>query len=253
MLGVEPERHADFKRWSDCIISGVTGAAAGLRPESLLQAFKELSDYLTGVIDARRAQPREDLISTLTRAEAGETALTPAEILMFTILLLVAGNETTTNLLGNAMLALLAHPDELARVQRDPGLIPGLVEEVVALRRAGAAALPPRHAGRRARGNAHPRRRHRGAADRLGQPRRRPVPGSRSPRRDAQSGRATSASASASTSASAPRSRASKRVSRSRSCSGGSRLSNATQPHVEYIDSFLVRGPKSLPLRFGVA
>ena len=90
------------------------------------------------MIDARRAQPREDLISTLTRAEVGETALTPVEILMFTILLLVAGNETTTNLLGNTLLALLAHPAELARVQRDPGLIPGLVEEVAALRWPGA-------------------------------------------------------------------------------------------------------------------
>ena len=131
MLGVEPDRHADFKRWSDCIISGITGAAAGLRPEILLQVFKELSEYVTGVIEARRTQPREDLISTLTHAEDGETALTPVEILMFTLLLLVAGNETTTNLLGNAMLALLAHPAELARVQRDPGLIPGLVEEAL--------------------------------------------------------------------------------------------------------------------------
>ncbi len=131
VLGIEPDRHADFKRWSDCIISGITGAASGMRPEALLQAFKELSDYVTAVIDARRAQPREDLISTLTRAEVGETALTPIEILMFTILLLMAGNETTTNLLGNSMLALLAHPDELARVQRDPALIPGLVEEAL--------------------------------------------------------------------------------------------------------------------------
>jgi cytochrome P450 len=131
MLGIEPDRHADFKRWSDCIVSGITGAAAGMRPEILLQAFKELSEYVTGVIDARRAQPREDLISTLTRAEAGETALTPVEILMFTLLLLVAGNETTTNLLGNTLLALLEHPGELARVQRDPRLVPGLVEEAL--------------------------------------------------------------------------------------------------------------------------
>jgi cytochrome P450 len=130
LLGVEAERHADFKRWSDTLISGVTGAG-GLRPETLLAAFRDLNAYMMGVIDARKAQPREDLISTLAHAEVGESALTSVEILMFTVLLLAAGNETTTNLLGNTLLALLAHPGELARVQRDPALIPGLVDEML--------------------------------------------------------------------------------------------------------------------------
>ena len=131
LLGVEPERKEDFKRWSDCAVAGATGASGGLRPETLFQAFSELGAYMTGVIEARRSDPRDDLISTLIRAENGEAGLTPVEIVMFTLLLLVAGNETTTNLLGNAMLALLAHPRELARVQRDPSLIPLLVEEAL--------------------------------------------------------------------------------------------------------------------------
>ena len=131
MLGVEPERRTDFKRWSDCVVSVATGAATGLRPEMLLQVFKELSEYVTGVIDARRAEPRDDLITTLTRAEEGETALTPVEVMMFTLLLLVAGNETTTHLLGNATLALLEHPAELAKVRRDPRRVPALVEEAL--------------------------------------------------------------------------------------------------------------------------
>ena len=131
MLGVEAERHADFKRWSDCIISGITGTAEGMRPETLLQAFSELSEYVTREIEQRRTQPREDLITTLTRAGDGETTLSPVEVMGFTLLLLVAGNETTTNLLGNAMLALLEHPDQLARVQQDPGLVPSLVEEAL--------------------------------------------------------------------------------------------------------------------------
>jgi cytochrome P450 len=71
------------------------------------------------------------LISTLVRAEDGEVALAPFEIVMFTMLLLVAGNETTTNLLGNAVLALIEHPEQLARVRRDPSLVPALVEETV--------------------------------------------------------------------------------------------------------------------------
>jgi cytochrome P450 len=83
------------------------------------------------VIAARRSAPREDLITAITHAEIGETPLTPAEVLMFTTILLVAGNETTTNLLGNTLIALLAHPGELAKLQRDPGLVPSLVEEML--------------------------------------------------------------------------------------------------------------------------
>lgn len=131
LLGVEPERKEDFKRWSDCAVAGATGAAGALRPETLFQAFSELGAYVTGVVEARRANARDDLISTLIRAENGEAGLTPVEIVMFVLLLLVAGNETTTNLLGNAMLALLAHPRELEKVARDPGLIPSLVEEAL--------------------------------------------------------------------------------------------------------------------------
>jgi cytochrome P450 len=131
LLGVEPERTADFKRWSDCVVAGSTGSAGAVRPETILEAFVDLSRYVTSVIEARRSEPRDDLISTLTRAEQGEAALTPVETVMFTVLLLVAGNETTTNLLGNAMLALLAHPEQLARVRRDPGLVPALVEEAL--------------------------------------------------------------------------------------------------------------------------
>ncbi|HEU4427922.1 MAG TPA: cytochrome P450, partial [Myxococcota bacterium] len=131
MLGVEPERSADFKRWSDCAVAGATGGAGALGPVHVLQGLAELSHYLIGVVEQRRRDPQDDLISTLIRAEDGETALTPGEIVLFTLLLLVAGNETTTNLLGNALLALLAHPEELARVQRDPRRIPALVEEAL--------------------------------------------------------------------------------------------------------------------------
>ncbi|HLB14892.1 MAG TPA: cytochrome P450 [Burkholderiales bacterium] len=131
LLGVEPERSTDFKRWSDCAVAGATGGAGALRPETVLQGFSELSTYITGVVEERRRRPQEDLISTLIRAEDGEAGLTPIEVVMFTLLLLVAGNETTTNLLGNALLALMAHPDQLAGVQRDTSRIPALVEEAL--------------------------------------------------------------------------------------------------------------------------
>jgi cytochrome P450 len=131
LLGVEPDRTDDFKRWSDSAVAGATGAAVGHTAETLLRSFAELSAYMMSVIEERRRAPREDLISTLTRAESGETALTATEVVMFTLLLLVAGNETTTNLLGNTMLALLANPDQLALVQREPERIPALVEEAL--------------------------------------------------------------------------------------------------------------------------
>jgi cytochrome P450 len=131
LLGVEPERSADFKRWSDTAVAGATGGAGATGPTQVLEGLAELSRYIVGVVERRRQRPQDDLISTLIRAEEGETALTPVEVVMFTLLLLVAGNETTTNLLGNTTLALMAHPDELARVRRDPGRIPALVEEAL--------------------------------------------------------------------------------------------------------------------------
>jgi cytochrome P450 len=129
LLGVEPERTADFKRWSDCVVAGVSGGSGEIGPARVLEAFGELSAYLLEVVETRRQHPQEDLISTLIRAQEGETALTAVEVVMFTVILLVAGNETTTNLLGNTLLALLAHPEEFARVRREPSRIPALVEE----------------------------------------------------------------------------------------------------------------------------
>jgi cytochrome P450 len=129
LLGVEPERSSDFKRWSDCVVALGTGGAGALGPVKVLEGMSEFINYLIDIVERRRHSPGDDLISTLIRAEEGETALTPVEVVMFTQLLLVAGNETTTNLLGNTLLALMEHPDELARVRRDPRLIPALVEE----------------------------------------------------------------------------------------------------------------------------
>jgi cytochrome P450 len=130
LLGVEAERSTDFKRWSDALVAGATGGGA-LGPEAVFEGFAELSAYLIGAVEHRRQRPQDDLISTLIRSEDGAAGLTPAEVVMFTVLLLVAGNETTTNLLGNALLVLMAHPAELARVRRDPSRIPALVEETL--------------------------------------------------------------------------------------------------------------------------
>jgi cytochrome P450 len=129
LLGVESDRFADFKRWSDSLISGTTGSASGTQPLELLETFKEFNAYFMEQIERRRRDPKDDLISVLVAAEGSDVALSPMETLMFTILLLVAGNETTTNLMGNTIVALLDEPEQFARVQSDPSLVPALVEE----------------------------------------------------------------------------------------------------------------------------
>ena len=131
LLGVPSERLHDFKRWSDAIVTSATGVSGDGDPEIALKAREEFLDYFAGAIQERRRSPNDDLISTLIRAEEGEGTLSEGEVLAFTVLLLVAGNETTTNLLGNALLALTAHPEQLAKVTDNPEMIPGVVEEAL--------------------------------------------------------------------------------------------------------------------------
>ncbi len=127
ILGVETERQEDFKRWSNATI----GSTGGPPAEDRAGDVAEFQAYFAEMVERRRREPREDLISALVRAEGAEDTLTNAEIISFAMLLLIAGNETTTNLIGNAMLALAAHPDELRKVTEDRTLIPSMVEEAL--------------------------------------------------------------------------------------------------------------------------
>ena len=129
ILGVDPERRDDFKRWSSSTVGGALPGEAGR--ERAVQDRAEFSAYFQHAIDERRERPRDDLISVLVRAKEERDALTGEEVLAFTLLLLLAGNETTTNLIGNAVLALLDHPDQLAKVLDDPALVPNMVEEAL--------------------------------------------------------------------------------------------------------------------------
>jgi cytochrome P450 len=129
LLGLDPARRDDFKRWSTALIVGST--RPGADQASNQELFREFRAYMTGVIEERRAAPGEDLISTLIHSGEGEGILDPGQVISFASLLLAAGSETTTNLIGNAVLALLHHPEQLERVQADPRLIPALVEETL--------------------------------------------------------------------------------------------------------------------------
>jgi cytochrome P450 len=130
LLGVGPERHADFKRWSDDIIAGSSGSQRTDSFGPFLRSMGELTAYMREVADERRRRPAEDVISTLVDPRHGET-LDAGMLAQFVIVLLVAGNETTTNLIGNGAKALLDHPDQLERVQGEPKWLPNMIEEVL--------------------------------------------------------------------------------------------------------------------------
>jgi cytochrome P450 len=133
LMGVDPARHEEFKRWADAVITRGTGrlpadAAARAALEVRVAAFKS---YLGDIIEARRAAPTDDLIGALVRDDDQAPGLSPAQALNFAVLLLLGGSETTTNLIGNALRALLADEEALERVRAQPALLPAVVDEAL--------------------------------------------------------------------------------------------------------------------------
>ena len=131
MLGVEPQRRDDFKRWSDDSIHSLAGAAHASDAASLQQSMMEFGAYFYQIVEQRRASRRNDLVSALVAAQEERDALTTNEIMAFCLLLLVAGNETTTNLIANGGKALMESPDQAQKLRANPGLIPSAVEEAL--------------------------------------------------------------------------------------------------------------------------
>jgi cytochrome P450 len=132
MLGVPVEDHERFKGWSLDIARGLD--SIWLPPDSEIPrrsaaARHAISDYFRELIGQRRATPRGDLLSALIAAEEAGDKLNEEELLATCILILIAGHETTVNLIGNGVLALLRHPAELQRLRATPGLITTAVEE----------------------------------------------------------------------------------------------------------------------------
>jgi cytochrome P450 len=127
LIGAPPDDWEQFRAWSDA----ATGTAD---PEIELDPFVamgQLYEYFQKLIAARRAEPRDDLLSVLAEAEIDEQRLTDEDLLNFSFLLLVAGNETTRNLIALGTLALIAHPNQCRLLVDDHALIPGAVEEML--------------------------------------------------------------------------------------------------------------------------
>ena len=127
LLGAPPDDWEKFRRWSDAC----TGTAD---PEIELDSFAaiaELFEYFQQLVAARRAEPRNDVLSVLSTAEVDGARLTDEDLLNFAFLLLVAGNETTRNLIALGTLALIDHPAACRRLVEEPLLIPAAVEEML--------------------------------------------------------------------------------------------------------------------------
>jgi cytochrome P450 len=130
LLGIPPERRDDFKRWSDALVGALSG---NWNPVDAQQTLAEMFMYLADVVERRRSNPGGDLISRLIAGADPDDpdSLSSAEITLFAVLLLVAGNETTTNLLGNGAAALAAHPDQARLLRDEPDLLGPAIEEIL--------------------------------------------------------------------------------------------------------------------------
>lgn len=131
ILGVDTGRCDDIKRWSSATFEVLAGRVTPEAFEEYRMCWNEHKALMTAEIAARRASPRDDLLGVLCASAGGDGALRPSEILNATLLLLAAGNETTTDLIGNAVAALAAHPEEVQRLRRNPGLAASAIEEVL--------------------------------------------------------------------------------------------------------------------------
>lgn len=132
MLGIDPAMRESFKDWSDTSVSiAFNPFSTAEQIEAGQRAMKSLDDFFATEIEARRGNPGDDLLSDMIRAEEEGQKLTVAEIISQCNLLLVAGNVTTTDLIGNGVKALLDNPEQLQKLRDDPGLIENAVEEML--------------------------------------------------------------------------------------------------------------------------
>jgi pimeloyl-[acyl-carrier protein] synthase len=131
MLGVPQSDHAQFKAWSNALAVTLEPIVPLEVMQTAEQAAREITDYFRGLVQHKKKQPGDDLLSAMIQAEEQGQRLTMDELLSNSVLLLAAGHETTVNLIGNGMLALLRHPEQLLKLRQEPALLRGAVEELL--------------------------------------------------------------------------------------------------------------------------
>ena len=128
MLGIPKEDRRQFRTWTQVMVN--TGEQ-NLQESLRTSAIGEFLGYIKSLLDEKRAHPGNDLTSSLVQVEENGDALSENELISMIFLLIVAGHETTVNLIGNGTLALLQHPDQMHRLQHDPSLVPSAIEELL--------------------------------------------------------------------------------------------------------------------------
>ncbi len=126
LLGVPVEDRDKFRHWSNVVITPALTAEQQATSQTVIMEFFY---YMTQLVEQRRHQPQDDLISSLLNVQEGDDVLTASELFSMIFLLLIAGHETTVNLIANAVLALFKHPDQKAELLENPALMPTAVEE----------------------------------------------------------------------------------------------------------------------------
>jgi cytochrome P450 PksS len=130
MLGIPAEDQIRFHRWSSAIVAVSAKRSLWSALPTLFQLFRFLR-YLQTIIASKRNEPSDDLITALVQGQEASDRLSEEEVLAMVFLLVVAGHETTVNLIGNGALALLQHPEERERLRADPGLYGSAIEELL--------------------------------------------------------------------------------------------------------------------------
>ncbi|MEU9319005.1 cytochrome P450 [Streptomyces sp. NPDC048295] len=141
MLGVPTEDRPRFRVWSDDALS-----TSSLTAEEFEASREELRAYMAGLIEQHRRSPRDDLMTALIEARDDGDRLSELELVDLCVGILVAGHETTASQIPNFVLTLLDHPDQLARLRAEPGLVPNAVEELLRFVPLGSGAGQPRYA-----------------------------------------------------------------------------------------------------------
>jgi cytochrome P450 len=130
LVGVDADRWEDMSRWASAILLSLR-LDAGQFIEQIEQAQTELDEFITELIEQRRATPRDDLLSNLIAAEEAGDTLSPSELLSVVAMMLVAGTDTTRNQLSNVIHTFAQHPDQWALLRERPELVPRAVEEAI--------------------------------------------------------------------------------------------------------------------------